>query len=95
MLYVADHGESLGENGWYLHAAPYAIAHKQQTHVPAIVWLGQHFDYDIEQLKPFKNYPLSHDDLFCSLLVAFELETKTCENKHQMLMQNKDLQGLK
>ena len=95
MLYVADHGESLGENGWYLHAAPYAIAPKEQTHVPAIVWLGQHFDYDIEQLKPFKNYPLSHDDLFCSLLVAFELETKTCENKDQMLMQNKDLQGLK
>ena len=95
MLYVADHGESLGENGWYLHAAPYAIAPKEQTHVPAIVWLGQHFDYDIKQLKPFKNYPLSHDDVFCSLLVAFELETKTCENKHQMLMQNKDLQGLK
>ena len=95
MLYVADHGESLGENGWYLHAAPYAIAPKQQTHVPAIVWLGQHFDYDIKQLKPFKNYRLSHDDVFCSLLVAFELETKTCENKHQMLMQNKDLQGLK
>lgn len=95
MLYVADHGESLGENGWYLHAAPYAIAPKEQTHVPAIVWLGQHFDYDINQLKPFKNYPLSHDDLFCSLLIAFELETKTCENKHQMLMQNKELQGLK
>ena len=95
MLYVADHGESLGENGWYLHAVPYAIAPKEQKHVPAIVWLGQHFDYDIKQLKPFKNYPLSHDDVFCSLLVAFELETKTCENKHQMLMQNKDLQGLK
>ena len=95
MLYVADHGESLGENGWYLHAAPYAIAPKEQTHVPAIVWLGQHFDYDIKQIKPFKNYPLSHDDVFCSLLIAFELETKACESKHQMLMQNKDLQGLK
>jgi lipid A ethanolaminephosphotransferase len=91
MLYVADHGESLGENGWYLHAAPYAVAPKEQTHVPAILWTGKHFDYPIELAKPFKDYPFSHDDLFCSLLVAFEIQTKTCESKHQMLMQNNDL----
>lgn len=91
MLYVADHGESLGENGWYLHAAPYAIAPKEQTHVPAILWMGEHFDYSIEQVKPYKDYMLSHDDVFCSLLVAFELDSKTCESKHQMLMQNNDL----
>lgn len=93
MLYVSDHGESLGENGWYLHAAPYAIAPKQQTHVPAIVWMGQHFDFSIDQAKPFKDYPLSHDDVFCSLLVAFELDSKTCAAKHQMLMQNNDIKA--
>jgi lipid A ethanolaminephosphotransferase len=93
MLYVADHGESLGENGWYLHAAPYAIAPKEQTHVPAVLWAGKHFDYLMSQAKPFKDYPLSHDDVFCTLLVAFELETKTCESKHQMLMQNNDLKA--
>ena len=91
MLYVADHGESLGENGWYLHAAPFSIAPKEQTHVPAVMWLGQHFDYDINQLNKYKDYPLSHDDVFCSLLIAFELQTKTCENKQTMLMQNRDL----
>ncbi len=93
MLYVADHGESLGENGWYLHAAPYAVAPKEQTHVPAILWTGQHFDFDIEQAKPFKDYAFSHDDLFCSLLVAFELQTKTCDSKHEMLMQNSDIKA--
>ena len=91
MLYVSDHGESLGENGFYLHAAPYAFAPKEQTHVPAILWLGKHFDYNINQAKPFKDYPLSHDDVFCSLLVAFELQTKTCESKYNMLMQNNDI----
>ena len=94
MLYVSDHGESLGENGWYLHAAPYAIAPKEQTHVPAILWMGKHFDYSIDQAKPYKDYALSHDDVFCSLLVAFELQTKTCQSKQQMLMQNKDIRGL-
>lgn len=94
MLYVSDHGESLGEKGFYLHAAPYAIAPKEQTHVPAILWLGKHFDYNIDQAKPFKDYALSHDDVFCSLLVAFELQTKACESKYEMLMQNNDITGV-
>jgi lipid A ethanolaminephosphotransferase len=88
MLYVSDHGESLGEHGFYLHAAPYMIAPKEQTHVPAIVWMGKHFDYKLSQLMPFKDYAFSHDDVFCSLLVAFELDTKMCAAKKEMLMQN-------
>lgn len=93
MLYVSDHGESLGEHGIYLHAAPYAIAPKEQTHVPAIVWMGNHFDYQLSQLKPYENYPLSHDDVFCSLLVAFELASKTCSAKDPVLMENLDLKA--
>jgi lipid A ethanolaminephosphotransferase len=88
MLYVSDHGESLGEHGFYLHAAPYMIAPKEQTHVPAIVWMGKNFDYKLDQLTPYKDYPLSHDDLFCTLLVAFKLDSKTCEAKRNILMQN-------
>ena len=88
MLYVSDHGESLGEHGFYLHAAPYMIAPKEQTHVPAIVWMGKHFDYKKDQLMPYKDYPLSHDDVFCSLLVAFEIDAKMCAAKEEMLMQN-------
>ena len=40
MMYVSDHGESLGENGLYLHAAPYAIAPEAQTRVPMVMWFG-------------------------------------------------------
>jgi lipid A ethanolaminephosphotransferase len=93
MLYVSDHGESLGENGFYLHAMPYAIAPKEQTHVPAILWLGKNFDYKMEQVMPYKDTALSHDDVFCSLLVGFELYSKTCESKKEMLMQNLDLKA--
>jgi lipid A ethanolaminephosphotransferase len=90
MFYVADHGESLGEHGFYLHAAPYMIAPKEQTHVPAILWLGKNFGYNMSQVKPYVDYPLSHDDVFCSLMVAYELDTKTCESKKPILMQNLD-----
>ena len=93
MLYVSDHGESLGEHGVYLHAAPYMMAPKEQTHVPAVLWLGKHFDYHLNQVQPYQDYPLSHDDLFCSLLVAYELGSKSCEAKHNMLMQNIDIQA--
>ena len=41
MLYVSDHGESLGENGLFLHGMPYAVAPKEQTHVPMILWVPE------------------------------------------------------
>ena len=93
MLYVSDHGESLGEHGLYLHAAPYILAPKEQTHIPAIVWMGEHFDYRLEQLEPYRDYPLSHDDLFCMLLVAFELSSKVCESKAPILIENVNLKN--
>jgi lipid A ethanolaminephosphotransferase len=93
MLYVSDHGESLGEHGFYLHAAPYIMAPKEQTHVPVIAWLGKHFDYSMEDIKPYQHLAISHDDLFCSLLIAYELETKSCESKNSMLAKNKSLRS--
>lgn len=50
------------------------------------------FDFKLDQLMPYKDYPLSHDDLFCTVLVAFELDSKTCETKEEMLMQNLTLE---
>ena len=40
LLYVSDHGESLGENNLYLHGLPYALAPREQTHVPMLLWQG-------------------------------------------------------
>lgn len=93
MLYVSDHGESLGEYGLYLHAAPYSIAPAEQTHIPVIVWMGRHFDYSIDQLKSYQGYPLSHDDLFCALLVGFEISSQTCESRRNVLLENMDFKA--
>jgi lipid A ethanolaminephosphotransferase len=91
MLYVSDHGESLGEHGIYLHAAPYVIAPKEQTHIPVIVWLGQHFDFTLDQLKPYSDYPVSHDDLFCTLLAGYEIKAKMCDGPKDILRHNREL----
>lgn len=93
MLYTADHGESLGEHGIYLHAAPYLIAPKEQTHVPAIVWFGKSFDYKLSDIEFYKKYPLSHDALFCSLLASYEIDTHVCKSEHEMLSHNKNLKS--
>ncbi len=62
MLYVSDHGESLGENGLYLHGLPYAVAPREQKHPAMVVWTPS---ADQRQcLAAQRDAPLSHDHLF-------------------------------
>jgi lipid A ethanolaminephosphotransferase len=90
MLYVSDHGESLGEYGVYLHGAPYQIAPQAQTRIPAIIWMGSNFDYSHEQLLPHVNLSFSQDDLFCTLLTTFEVDSNTCDSWRPVLKQNRN-----
>ncbi|MBU1779696.1 MAG: phosphoethanolamine--lipid A transferase [Gammaproteobacteria bacterium] len=88
MLYVSDHGESLGEFGLYLHGAPKAFAPKVQTHVASVVWFGQSFDYKLKAILPYANIELTHDALFCTLLLAYELDTATCMQSRKIIEQS-------
>lgn len=38
MIFVSDHGESLGENNLYMHGMPMSLAPKEQYEIPFIVW---------------------------------------------------------
>ena len=80
LLYVSDHGESLGENGLYLHGIPYAIAPDVQKHVPFILWMSQSLRSDLvideACMKSRAQQPVSHDNLFHSLLGIFSVQTK-------------------
>lgn len=79
MMYIADHGESLGEYGMYLHAAPVVIAPKEQTKIPLIVWTGNSSAFPGSHLRQHKNLALSHDDVFCSLMVAYDFNSNMCK----------------
>jgi lipid A ethanolaminephosphotransferase len=72
LLYVSDHGESLGENNLYLHGLPYALAPREQTHVPMLMWLPPQTEAALGVtracLQERKNQPLSHDNLFHTVL---------------------------
>src|SRR3546814_6748944 len=43
LVYVSDHGESLGEDSLYLHGVPRAIAPSQLTQVPMVMWFSPGF----------------------------------------------------
>lgn len=43
LIYLSDHGESLGEYGLYLHGTPYSIAPGVQKDIPFIVWMSDEF----------------------------------------------------
>ena len=87
MIYMADHGESLGENGIYLHGLPYFMAPDAQKHVGAIMWFGKGMqkliDVDALQAKSKENY--SHDNLFHTLLGIFNVESSVYNEKLDIL----------
>ncbi|MDF2366482.1 phosphoethanolamine transferase [Sneathiella sp.] len=73
LIYLSDHGESLGEMGVYLHGMPYLVAPTAQTHVPFIIWAGETSDIDRERLRARLDEPMTHDDFSKLLLEAFEI----------------------
>ena len=78
MIYMSDHGESLGENGVYLHGMPYAISSKSQKNPAAAIWAGTRFHgVTAEKLRTIAQEPISHDNLFHTLLGSFEIESNT------------------
>ena len=79
LIYVSDHGESLGENGLYLHGVPRAIAPDVQTHVPMLMWMSDGFarlrGIDTGCLSRRATQPASHDHLFHTLLGLLDVRT--------------------
>ncbi|MFB2551673.1 phosphoethanolamine transferase [Ensifer soli] len=79
MVYMSDHGESLGENGLYLHGAPYAIAPVEQTHIPFLAWFSTPFQHerglDASCLLAYSDHPMSHDNLFHTVLGMMDVRT--------------------
>jgi lipid A ethanolaminephosphotransferase len=75
LLYVSDHGESLGENGIYLHGLPFMLAPATQTHVGALMWLGANYPVDRNLLRQRAMAAGSHDDYFHTVLGLLNIQT--------------------
>jgi lipid A ethanolaminephosphotransferase len=85
MLYVSDHGESLGEKNIYLHGLPYRVAPPEQTTVPMITWLSPGFEklshVSTKCLQSHRDKALSHDNLFHSVLGLMAVKTSVYQRE--------------
>jgi lipid A ethanolaminephosphotransferase len=79
MLYLSDHGESLGEHGLYLHGVPYPIAPREQLEVPKFWWIpddaARGLRVDLACLRERARQPSGHDDLYHSVLGLLGVST--------------------
>jgi lipid A ethanolaminephosphotransferase len=80
LIYLSDHGESLGENGIYLHGMDYRVAPSQQTHIPFLLWFspGWKAAHPAEAacVASRTHQPVSQDNLFDTVLGLFGVETR-------------------
>ena len=81
MIYISDHGESLGEHGLYLHGLPYFMAPDEQKHVASVFWSNNKTYY--QGIDKDRYY--SHDYLFHTLLGLFDVETNVYDKKLDLL----------
>ncbi len=86
LIYLSDHGESLGENGIFLHGLPRVLAPDNQFHVPAVLWFGPgNPDVDVEALAAKRNLRFTHDNLFHTVLGLLEVETSVYRKELDIL----------
>jgi len=86
LIYMSDHGESLGENGLFLHGVPYALAPDYQTKVPLIMWMSDGFKknkgIDEQCLKKeAESGEFSQDYIFSSLLGIMDVQTTAYDSQ--------------
>ena len=88
MIYLSDHGESLGEKGVYLHGIPYFIAPDNQKNIAAIFWLGDSFKAQKKLLTNKINTEYTHENLFHTVLGLMEVNTSLYDKQKDILYSN-------
>ena len=86
LLYMSDHGESLGEKGVYLHGLPYVVAPDAQTHIGAFIWIDKKHQASFGDIDTNKHY--SQDNLFHTLLGLFNVHTEVYNKKMDILREH-------
>ena len=81
LLYLSDHGESLGEYGLFLHGVPYSFAPEVQKHIPMVAWFGEGMSARRKLshacMEAGLDAPLTHDNLYHTVLGLMDVSTPT------------------
>lgn len=89
LFYLSDHGESLGEDGIYLHGFPYLFAPDEQTHIPMILWLSGNWQKDAGLanacLKQITQQRVGQDNLFSTVMGLMEVRASVYQPDMDLL----------
>jgi lipid A ethanolaminephosphotransferase len=89
LIYVSDHGESLGEYNVYLHGLPYKLAPKEQKQVPMVLWMSEtmkrwdYVDYGCLR-KEAAELTYAHDNIYHSIIGLLEVKTHTYNREYDI-----------
>lgn len=78
MIYISDHGESLGENGIFLHGFPYKLAPKEQIEIPYLIWSSS-------KIKIKLKTEYSHQTVAHSILHLLKAKSEIYNEKENIL----------
>lgn len=80
LVYLSDHGESLGENGLYLHGFPYRFAPSEQTHIPMVVWMSPSFmtasELTTACVARQTSKRVGQDDVFSTVMAMMDVDSR-------------------
>ncbi len=89
LIYASDHGESLGEDGLYLHGAPWWMAPDVQKEIPMVMWFSPEFKADFHVNEALlreraANAPSSHDNLYHTIMGLLGVKGSTYERDYDL-----------
>ena len=88
LIYLSDHGESLGENGLYLHGFPYAIAPDAQKHVPWVLWPGSllaRTHVNEACVRKGSDQKFSHDNFYHTVMGLLDIHSSSYQSALDVL----------
>jgi lipid A ethanolaminephosphotransferase len=91
MYYMSDHGESLGENGIYLHGLPFLLAPDNQKHVASLLWFGKNYAVDEQAVSARRQLALSHDNYSHTVLGLMEIQTSVYEPNKDLIVHHEQV----
>jgi len=89
-IYISDHGESLGEYGFYLHGTPFSIAPEVQKDIPFIIWMSDSFKKSESDrgVTLAVNGPYSQNNIFHTIMGAFGMHSSIYNPSLDILKSN-------
>jgi len=88
LIYASDHGESLGENGLYLHGVPIQFAPKEQTHIPFLLWHSDNYKKNNKITILDTKTNISHENFPHTILESLKIKSKTLQKDKSLIRLN-------